>query len=59
MAQPVEEVDLDDERSIIGAPLDGVGWAILDSRLRPVPPGAVGDLYVAGEQVSHQLELGQ
>ena len=46
------EVDLDDERSIIGAPLDGVGWAILDSRLRPVPPGAVGDLYVAGEQVS-------
>ncbi|MDL9948870.1 amino acid adenylation domain-containing protein [Gordonia sp. ABSL11-1] len=46
------EVDLDDRRSIIGAPLDGVSWAILDSRLRPVPAGAVGDLYVAGEQVS-------
>ncbi|WP_431309240.1 amino acid adenylation domain-containing protein [Gordonia prachuapensis] len=46
------DVDLDDERSIIGAPLDGVGWAILDSRMRPVPPGAAGDLYVAGDQVS-------
>ncbi|MGC5257543.1 amino acid adenylation domain-containing protein [Gordonia sp. DT218] len=46
------EVDVDDERSIIGAPLDGVAWAVLDSQLRPVPTGAVGDLYVAGEQVS-------
>ncbi|MCF3940187.1 amino acid adenylation domain-containing protein [Gordonia sp. GW1C4-4] len=46
------DVDVDDERSIIGAPLDGVGWAILDSRLRPVPFGAVGELYVAGDQVS-------
>ncbi|MED5803094.1 amino acid adenylation domain-containing protein [Gordonia sp. Z-3] len=46
------DVDVDDDRSIIGAPLDGVGWAILDSRLRPVPFGAVGELYVAGDQVS-------
>ncbi|AZG48096.1 non-ribosomal peptide synthetase [Gordonia insulae] len=46
------DVDVDDERSIVGAPLDGVAWAVLDSRLTPVPTGAVGDLYIAGEQLS-------
>ncbi len=48
----VGDVDVDDERSIIDTPLDGVAWMILDSRLRPVPAGGIGDLYVAGEQVS-------
>ncbi len=46
------DVDLDDERSIIGTPFDGVGWMVLDRRLRPVPTGAAGELYLVGEQVA-------
>ncbi|MDS1114687.1 amino acid adenylation domain-containing protein [Gordonia westfalica] len=46
------DVDLDDERSIIGTPFDGVGAMVLDRRLRPVPTGAAGELYLAGEQVA-------
>ncbi|MBO0856408.1 MAG: AMP-binding protein, partial [Nocardia sp.] len=32
----------------IGTPIPGVGAFILDSRLRPVPAGVVGELYLAG-----------
>lgn len=32
----------------IGRPVDGAAVAVLDRRLRPVPPGSVGELYVAG-----------
>jgi thioesterase domain-containing protein/acyl carrier protein len=32
----------------IGRPLDGVGVAVLDARLRPVPVGSVGELYLTG-----------
>ncbi|WP_232718593.1 non-ribosomal peptide synthetase [Gordonia metallireducens] len=46
------DVDPDDERSIIGTPFDGVGWMVLDRRLRPVPTGAAGELYLVGEQVA-------
>ncbi|MGW6034894.1 amino acid adenylation domain-containing protein [Gordonia terrae] len=46
------EVDVDDERSDIGIPLDGVATAILGRDLRPVPVGAVGELYVSGDQVT-------
>ncbi|WP_317852154.1 non-ribosomal peptide synthetase [Streptomyces venezuelae] len=34
--------------STIGGPLDDLRVHLLDERLRPVPPGAVGELYVAG-----------
>ena len=36
----------------IGHPLPGVACRILDSRLRPVLPGAVGDLYLSGVQLA-------
>ncbi|MFJ4709287.1 amino acid adenylation domain-containing protein, partial [Streptomyces anulatus] len=38
--------------SPIGAPIPGVTTHLLDHRLRPVPPGRVGAVYVAGGQLS-------
>ncbi|QNA77333.1 amino acid adenylation domain-containing protein [Streptomyces sp. So13.3] len=35
----------------IGRPLPGTTVRVLDAALRPVPPGIVGELYVAGPQV--------
>ncbi|AQA26133.1 amino acid adenylation domain protein [Rhodococcus sp. MTM3W5.2] len=37
-----------DERITIGAPIGGAGAAVLDARLRPVPLGVVGELYLSG-----------
>nr|WP_230419929.1 non-ribosomal peptide synthetase [Catenulispora pinistramenti] len=36
----------------IGAPLDNTQAFVLDSSLRPVPAGSVGELYVAGVQLA-------
>lgn len=38
--------------SPIGGPIPGLVIHLLDDRLRPVPPGRVGAIYVAGDQVS-------
>ncbi|WP_158885988.1 non-ribosomal peptide synthetase [Amycolatopsis anabasis] len=32
----------------LGAPLSGTGIHVLDERLRPVPPGSAGELYITG-----------
>ncbi|MFE7094096.1 non-ribosomal peptide synthetase [Streptomyces erythrochromogenes] len=40
------------DTSPIGGPIRGLATYLLDDRLRPVPPGRVGAIYVAGDQVS-------
>ncbi|MEU3936398.1 amino acid adenylation domain-containing protein [Streptomyces sp. NPDC029044] len=41
-----------DDVSPIGGPIPGLVTYVLDDRLRPVPPGREGAIYVAGDQVS-------
>ncbi|MBE7160833.1 MAG: amino acid adenylation domain-containing protein, partial [Williamsia herbipolensis] len=36
----------------IGTPIRGIGVLVLDERLAPVPPGAVGELYLTGPQLA-------
>ncbi|GAA2998683.1 non-ribosomal peptide synthetase [Streptomyces fulvorobeus] len=40
-------------RNTFGAPLGNTRLHVLDEARRPLPPGAVGELYVAGECVTH------
>ncbi|MFF3705777.1 non-ribosomal peptide synthetase [Streptomyces phaeochromogenes] len=47
-----EDFGLGDDISPIGGPIPGLATYLLDDRLRPVPPGRVGAIYVAGDQVS-------
>ncbi|KUN74160.1 non-ribosomal peptide synthetase [Streptomyces canus] len=47
-----EDFALGSEVSPIGGPIPGLVTYLLDDRLRPVPPGRVGAIYVAGDQVS-------
>ncbi|MGW4745592.1 amino acid adenylation domain-containing protein [Streptomyces sp. NPDC004290] len=47
-----DDFALGDDVSPIGGPIPGLVTYLLDDRLRPVPPGQVGAIYVAGDQVS-------
>ncbi|MGW0708417.1 amino acid adenylation domain-containing protein [Streptomyces sp. NPDC002643] len=47
-----EDFALGDDISPIGGPIPGLTTYLLDDRLRPVPPGKEGAIYVAGDQVS-------
>ncbi|MDQ6674586.1 MAG: amino acid adenylation domain-containing protein [Chloroflexota bacterium] len=39
---------VDTGASLIGAPLPGVRWYVVDAQLEPVPPGVTGELLVGG-----------
>ncbi|WP_114721480.1 amino acid adenylation domain-containing protein [Rhodococcus sp. AG1013] len=39
--------------AVIGSPARGIDAVVLDVRLRPVPPGVTGELYLAGDRVAH------
>ncbi|MFZ2511388.1 MAG: amino acid adenylation domain-containing protein, partial [Gordonia sp. (in: high G+C Gram-positive bacteria)] len=36
----------------LGGPIAGVGFLVLDNRLKPVPPGVPGELYLCGDALS-------
>ncbi|MFT4041889.1 MAG: amino acid adenylation domain-containing protein [Gordonia sp. (in: high G+C Gram-positive bacteria)] len=48
----VGRLDINDSRTLIGAPIAGIEWAIRDERGQRVPTGARGELYVAGPQLA-------
>ncbi|MFW0795599.1 amino acid adenylation domain-containing protein [Gordonia sp. CPCC 205515] len=43
-----DEIDPADPTVTIGRPIRGIAAMVLDERLQPVAPGAVGELYIAG-----------
>lgn len=47
-----EDFAFGEDVSPIGGPIPGLATYLLDERLRPVQPGVVGAIYVAGDQVS-------
>ncbi|MFH9072081.1 non-ribosomal peptide synthetase [Streptomyces alboflavus] len=52
-ARHVTARDVSSGRVPIGRPVWNTEALVLDARLRPLPPGAVGELYLAGAQLAH------
>jgi amino acid adenylation domain-containing protein len=48
----IHEVDPTEDRPSIGRPIEGVVVRLLDAALRPVPVGAVGEIYLGGAAVA-------
>ncbi|MFF3822826.1 amino acid adenylation domain-containing protein [Streptomyces griseus] len=40
------------DRPVLGSPVDGTSVRLLDDRLRPVPVGVAGELYLAGDSLA-------
>ncbi|MEV7420656.1 non-ribosomal peptide synthetase [Streptomyces sp. NPDC089919] len=49
-----EEADLDHSPPPVGAPLPGTLVWILDDRMRPVPDGTTGELYIGGDALARE-----
>ncbi|MFJ5044429.1 amino acid adenylation domain-containing protein [Streptomyces sp. NPDC088719] len=52
-AHPVTAADLASGHIPIGRPVWNTTTLVLDARLRPAPPGAAGELYLAGAQLAY------
>ncbi|MYR11593.1 AMP-binding protein, partial [Streptomyces sp. SID724] len=52
-AHPVTAADIASGRLPIGRPVWNTTTLVLDARLRPAPPGAAGELYLAGAQLAY------
>ncbi|NDZ58157.1 amino acid adenylation domain-containing protein [Streptomyces anulatus] len=52
-AHPVTAADVTSGHIPIGRPVWNTTTLVLDARLRPAPPGAAGELYLAGAQLAH------
>ncbi|WP_081872873.1 non-ribosomal peptide synthetase [Nocardia otitidiscaviarum] len=42
---------------VLGRPIRGTAVVVLDQRLRPLPPGVAGDLYIAGDGLARGYQL--
>ncbi|MFG1798288.1 amino acid adenylation domain-containing protein [Nocardia sp. NPDC049149] len=51
-AGQIDAADLDSSASPVGTPLPDLAFLVLDTRLRRVPVGVVGELYVGGPRVA-------
>ncbi|MGV9712982.1 amino acid adenylation domain-containing protein, partial [Gordonia sp. NPDC003424] len=50
--RPLDPASVGSDASLIGRPLSSLQMHILDSRLRPVVDGAIGEIYVGGDQLA-------
>ncbi|MEU5693388.1 amino acid adenylation domain-containing protein [Actinosynnema sp. NPDC020468] len=53
LCHDIVRADLDRRGIPVGTPLRGKGIHVLDDRLRPVPPGTPGELYMSGLGLAH------
>ena len=50
--RPLEAIDTENNRSVIGQPIPDLQVYVLDASLQPVPIGVVGEIYVGGSGIS-------